>query len=354
MSCSNNLRQWILAVHNYHDANQTIPTVALWYRANNDIASWRVGLLPFIEQQGLFDMIMTGGTACSTNGTTNFPAGLGTISGSSLTIYRNDYVPAISTFPILTCASDPNRNRLIAGSFLAPVNYRACYGDNIHSWLGSPHTGSANSNSMDSIWNSYMPCLLGAFRVRLGRNFNEFVDGTSNTIFIGECLISPVTNPTADPPTTSSARSSVVGPNMTTQPAIAGAYSGDRLAAGRTGYALQGRGWINRDFFDSIFHTIMPPNTISGFGYGAGQNANTCQFNAFLTASSYHTGGVNVAKGDAAVKFVNNSINCGNPGTTDVWHRLEGHVNAFQTVPSPFGVWGAMGTVNCGENASID
>ncbi len=46
MSCSNNLKQIGLALHNYHDSNQAFPPV----RVSNNHASWFVLIMPYLEQ----------------------------------------------------------------------------------------------------------------------------------------------------------------------------------------------------------------------------------------------------------------------------------------------------------------
>src|SRR5207249_2100948 len=50
MSCSNNLKQLGLAVHNYHDAYSYFPPSAI----RDDWATWAVFLLPYIEQDNLY------------------------------------------------------------------------------------------------------------------------------------------------------------------------------------------------------------------------------------------------------------------------------------------------------------
>jgi prepilin-type N-terminal cleavage/methylation domain-containing protein/prepilin-type processing-associated H-X9-DG protein len=53
MSCSNNLKQLGLAVHNYHDANGTLPPGYL-YSNTNPPWSHLASLLPYIEQDNLY------------------------------------------------------------------------------------------------------------------------------------------------------------------------------------------------------------------------------------------------------------------------------------------------------------
>src|SRR6187200_2715856 len=51
MQCTNNLKQMALAVHNYHDANQTFP-----YAYQQSI-SHHARLLPYMEQSPLYEQV---------------------------------------------------------------------------------------------------------------------------------------------------------------------------------------------------------------------------------------------------------------------------------------------------------
>jgi prepilin-type N-terminal cleavage/methylation domain-containing protein/prepilin-type processing-associated H-X9-DG protein len=66
MSCSNNLKQLGLALHNYHDTYKRFPINYLdWERAPTVGGSHVVRLFPFMEQQPLSDFIQAGFTAVS-------------------------------------------------------------------------------------------------------------------------------------------------------------------------------------------------------------------------------------------------------------------------------------------------
>ncbi|WZO99014.1 DUF1559 domain-containing protein [Isosphaeraceae bacterium EP7] len=54
MQCTNNLKQLGLAMHYYHDSYDCIPAAAITDGAGKPLLSWRVAILPFIEQQDLF------------------------------------------------------------------------------------------------------------------------------------------------------------------------------------------------------------------------------------------------------------------------------------------------------------
>ena len=63
-----------------------------------------------------------------------------------------------------------------------------------------------------------------------------------------------------------------------------------------------------------------------------------------VRVSSSHTGGVNVVFLDGSVRFVSETVNAGDPSISAV--GLSG--------PSPFGVWGAMGTISGGEAVATE
>ena len=57
MQCANHLKQIGLALHNYHAVHQTLPPIFTVDKDGNLLHSWRVLILPFMEQQTLYDQI---------------------------------------------------------------------------------------------------------------------------------------------------------------------------------------------------------------------------------------------------------------------------------------------------------
>lgn len=55
MSSSNNLKQIGLAMHNYHDTFGRFPPAAITSANGEPLLSWRVALLPFVEEMELYD-----------------------------------------------------------------------------------------------------------------------------------------------------------------------------------------------------------------------------------------------------------------------------------------------------------
>jgi hypothetical protein len=52
--CTNNLKQIGLALHNYHDRHKCFPPAVIADEAGNPRYSWRVAILPYLQQDALF------------------------------------------------------------------------------------------------------------------------------------------------------------------------------------------------------------------------------------------------------------------------------------------------------------
>ena len=70
-----------------------------------------------------------------------------------------------------------------------------------------------------------------------------------------------------------------------------------------------------------------------------------------MTASSYHTGGVNVALCDASVTFASETISVANldKTTKDEPWNWAGEAHHYKG-PAIYGVWASLGTRNGGES----
>jgi prepilin-type N-terminal cleavage/methylation domain-containing protein len=198
MQCSNNVKQLGLAFHNYHDTFRNFPLNFAW-RARPGLGgggpaisdtgkSWLQMVLPFIEQNNLFNMI-------------DFRVGLrvdGGIPGDPLAIERNRVVAAtvISTY---LCPSDGQHDNGLLNrrsdtvsteERWAITNYKACAGSNwawgVFAWtndLGGRNGGNSDGLNMgNGVLCSNQQNTNPITRMR------DVVDGTSNTFFIGEAL----------------------------------------------------------------------------------------------------------------------------------------------------------------------
>lgn len=101
--------------------------------------------------------------------------------------------------------------------------------------------------------------------------------------------------------------------------------------------AYRGETWLLGNAPVGGFHTVHPPNSPScmraEMNYGD---------YGIYPPSSYHSGGVNSVFFDGSCRFVPESISF---GAADAVFQLSGE--------SPFGIWGAIGTPNCGEAKSL-
>ena len=91
------------------------------------------------------------------------------------------------------------------------------------------------------------------------------------------------------------------------------------------------------------FQTVMAPNS-PNCGSTPKDSSATSRI-GIRAPSSEHSGGVNVAMADGAIRFVNETIDVGNQSYADDPENTVGE--------SPFGVWGAMGTINGGETKML-
>ena len=168
--CSNNLKQVILALHNYHDTHQTFPSGVIWGPGKAPYTlpyhhTWLVMILPFMEQQPLYD---------STN--------------LMLPVWGQTIVstPVAS----LRCPSDAGRFRPSDTSNIAVTNYAGSEGYHWHPTCNiNPATAgqwyTAGSQAFGDKFTQ--ACSLnGLFTVTQTYRIASVVDGTSNTIAVAE------------------------------------------------------------------------------------------------------------------------------------------------------------------------
>lgn len=173
-SCSNNLKQMTLAVHNFHDTNRALPPgrkYDLW-----DTYTWTEYILPFMEEQAVYDGYWTLASKPMVN---SYPGPNGPIGNDQR--LRDSRHAIIDAF---NCPTDggPKANELNTAEY---GNYRGNY-------RGCTGSGDMYGNSTDATTG---PWGLGVFGVLANQNLEEVtrgstmataVDGTSNTLCISE------------------------------------------------------------------------------------------------------------------------------------------------------------------------
>jgi prepilin-type N-terminal cleavage/methylation domain-containing protein len=184
MSCSNNLKQFGIAIHNYHDINRVLP-ISIAYNvagprptAQPNGKGWITSILPQLEQQTLFAQFEPGFIGA-------FNVGAGTGFGNPL--IRTAMKTRIK---VIECPSDGqskriNNNHSELGTTIetALTSYKGVLGDYRLGDAASIHQGT-----MPDCHNAVVDCN-GIFY----RNSYQFqlrlaviTDGLANTLMVGE------------------------------------------------------------------------------------------------------------------------------------------------------------------------
>jgi prepilin-type N-terminal cleavage/methylation domain-containing protein/prepilin-type processing-associated H-X9-DG protein len=193
--CTNNLKQFGLAIHNFHDTFNEIPRGGVFVRNNpNDYGdwsreawSWYVFTMPAMEQGAAHSVILTNTNNMREFGTTAEAPGYST-NGS--TNWLNNL---INTFkhPNARCPSDGDRinesTHNYSMSLGAQCSAGPCGFDPHQTFCNQPAWGIPQSPDHGNDWG---PSGIRGFGNRLGAkmNFAAIGDGLSNTIAVGEVL----------------------------------------------------------------------------------------------------------------------------------------------------------------------
>lgn len=321
LQCTNNIKQISLALHNHHVAYNHFPAGGDSFAGRFDDPDGGDGgrcgtivhLLPYLEQVPLYEAIKR-----------VVPLSLGAPWN-----VEEVYATNLSNVQCPSNAGNIRHSDPSFGGRTAPLNsYVFSLGDGLWTQGHKPVGTGAHRQSISR----------GMF-YRETKKFATCTDGTSNTAAVSECL-SPMLRDGND------IRSNVarfdgiwdgrphgVPFNCTNGLPIVPGSNGRQFAdAHRSG---TWRGVLFTSGWSAVngFTTMTPPNSpMCHFG------ANAANDWAVLPPVSNHPGGVNVGMLDGSVRFVTDSINCGNA-----------NAHAVSSGPSPFGVWGAMGTPGGGE-----
>lgn len=236
MQCQNNMKQMGLALHNYHDTHKKFPmgTRGQWGW------TWHAHILPFIEQDNLYKIISTPIRSDS-----------GFLTGTDINSRR--IRQAVSTaLSVYRCPSEVGPDFRTGGRGSTAwkryyTNYLGCAGNNLPS--GTDY-GDIMRNRNGLLFNMSE------------RTITSILDGTSNTIMVGEAKLEQTNNDIYY----------IFSADMDGNTRLGNDHS-EALCATRKG------------------STILRINTRGEFRMG-----------------SYHSGGCNVTMGDGSVRFVSETV----------------------------------------------
>ena len=315
--CKNNLKQLGLAIHNYHDVHGRIPlattvgerTLGAGGQINGQKRfSAHLALLPFLEQQNLYQETQEffGVTDNRAAWQTNVPC-------------------VTAKLPNILCPSDSSSSVEAA---LTKTNYMFSRGDN--AWDTNPAwSGSAGGGR--GFFNSVRNNGQGG-----NSQFRDVTDGLSNTVAMGERIVAKAGAVTIKTGATSTMVANGGRDNPAACRASVGAngiYNGGDPGDDR-GALLAGIRAFDGSTPFTIVNTVLAPNGPSC----KNQNNNQHDRDGVMTMTSQHTGIVQVVMGDGSVRAISDNIDTGDLSAEPV-----------RSGPSPYGVWGALGSVSGGD-----
>ena len=356
-ACQNNLKQLGLAFHNYASTYKVFPSgsggsTTPHGPSNEGFLSAFPPLLPFLDQGAMWTQMSrpidgAGGPEFADGQINNFDYGGNGIPerdypamGPWPTMWNGNHYPVFNTqISTLLCPSDPTVPRG-AGD----TNYAMCYGDN--------GTAFAENNP-----NRVIERCRGMFYGSWGRDwdssddnngqnlhtsFRDAVDGTTNTVLLGEIGRADRFTFQAGIARTSTMNDTNAGYQNPQDNCL---RNPDHIDPSNPGFYRRdmatppdddrGKGWATSYADVTGFHTILPPNGPSCAGDFHWWDR---RGNGIFSAGSYHAGGVQVCMVDGSVQFITEAIDTGDLTQPN---PITGR--------SPYGVWGALGSKNGGE-----
>jgi len=292
MSCTNNLKQLGLGLHNYHDTNKVFPQI---YDVNEN--TWMMAILPFIEQTNVYNNIWNTWWII-----TGYPAGFSTViptymcpsqasygqtyscngcsvTGTTMPIGLTNYVALtfddtwdqVTVTP--TGADNPVANTAGVNAWSPTTNLGVII-QTSHIFVASPQV-----NGLPTLWQQ--------FKNGKGVSVTSISDGTSNTVMLGERGTSP---------------NNVWGwwSSNTNVDTVAAVYQTGTIYKDAN-YTTSNGGSLAKAA--CVFPAVFAPGSVT----------NGCDLNHVW---SPHTGGANFLFADGHVNFMSFGITSTNPGNT--------------------------------------
>lgn len=294
--CVNNMKQFAIAAHNYHDVYNTFPRHAYVGLGTGSgcrpavgatCESWRAWqgfsahsmLLPYMEQEALFNEI-------------NF----------SPSWYGNP----------------PSVWNQRVDAFICPSTALPAPGTTNNIWAGGPGCNYAVSVGPTLYWASGSSTAHpGAFQAHHETKMAEFIDGTTNTILAAEITtgdgswngmffagesVADRQYPGAHPwnaPNLSEAAMNAWGDSC-----LQHITANPNRHLGSNGW-----GWLGSNYTQTVFNTVAPPNWQYPNCIAIGPPGYSCDRDGLYASRSYHSGGTVHVMGDGSTQFFSDNIN---------------------------------------------
>lgn len=284
--CKNNLKQFGLALHSYHDTTRALPKASFSVNPpqppsprapNPPVApttnsygsagfSVHVMLLPYMDQKGLWNQWNK--DQLYTDNTVGSPTNLSLNNNTRVTMFL---CPSDSRFP---------------GAQVGNNNYCVSTG---------PQT----------VWIASVASNVGAFHLNHTTRISDFKDGTANTIAMGERVVGDNNaNTFSYGETAVLALTGITASSVKPTQAQVEAYGSACVSATNPHRSAVGREWAAPTPEHTLFNTMVPPN----WKYPNCVATNSGANDGIYGARSQHTGGVHHLMTDGTVRMINNNI----------------------------------------------
>jgi prepilin-type N-terminal cleavage/methylation domain-containing protein len=271
--CRNNMKQLGLALHNYHDVFTRFPMGAIWGVRNTPTThtafhhTWLTAILPYIDQAPMYNQV-------------NFS------QPAVAQAHVDDQIPAF------LCPSDGSGITPIRDTWnFATTSYSGCNGYDW--WSRGMHQAGAGSFVQGGVFDP-----LGSVKI------SDIIDGTSNTVAVGE---TDRAGYTAGPGFTNGTGRHRVGRGEAVfrSAFVAATFTQDLNEGGKTATpgVTDGIPFVHPDGSAiTNWFRLAPYMYVPTFHSVNGINAE------WPGLSSYHVGGVHVLMADGAVRFVSQNM----------------------------------------------
>ena len=298
LHCANNIKQLGLALQNYHETNRAFPAAVTLDPNNNSPerallhqSNWIIELLPYFEQQGLYDSFTLKDPVTSEQVSVSDP--------------RNQEARG-TRVAVLLCPSDGyNQESFVGRAFQEGDNWaRGNYGANASlGFMVKSGTNPAGGPGTP-FWED--PRTRGVMGLNVALSIAQITDGTSHTMLLGELRagVSP-SDPRGVWALGAHGSSSLwahgsdnsIGPNSCI-PGGDGIFGCSRI-----------KGSVGGE--QALLDECMPCDDVAGQG----------------GPRSFHRNGINIGFADGSLRFISDSIDKGNewdlnPDTYHTWQRL--------------------------------